>query len=122
MLNRRKQHYEHLDNAILAFESESDSEADEQDDDKHISEITSYNNGQAFDILPPTYESIDWQQFLLVVGQPGTGKSYVLKRAIQKFSSDSWKIFGATPTGFLATECKDCFPDDIDSDTIHSSF
>jgi hypothetical protein len=31
-------------------------------------------------------------------------------------------VFVATPTGFLATQFKDQFPDDIDTDTIHTAF
>ena len=92
MLEKRKSHFQVLNNAIAnpyLDENKSD------DDDKEDYSLTIHSPDNSLDV--------DWQKFFLIIGEPSMGKSYVLKKAIEKFSSQGFKISVATPTGFLAT-------------------
>ena len=55
-------------------------------------------------------------------GKAGTGKSYAIIKLIQTCITCRRKVMVATPTGYLATEYKDTFPEDIDAETIHECF
>ena len=59
---------------------------------------------------------------MLVVCRAGTGKTFTLIKVIDACISMTGNVFVATPTGFLATQFKDQFPHDIDTDTIHTAF
>lgn len=91
MLHKRREHYGALNNRHFLETATGENERDipvTGDDHESVNEDTI--------ILS---RNVDWEIFLLVVGQPGTGKSYLLKKCIEKFSSDDWKIFVCTPTG-----------------------
>ena len=66
--------------------------------------------------------NLDWRTFLLVTGEQGMGKSYVIIRSILMAPESSYKVLVATPTGFLSTDYGDKFGDSIDTDTIHAAF
>ena len=118
MMKERKQFHESL-NCMLDHD-ESDSE-----DDIHLEQPHS-SPPSLLDHSPSTTDSIessfDWQKFLILVGKAGTGKSYGITKLIQTCIACHRKVMVATPTGYLATEYKDKFPEDIDADTIHGSF
>ena len=59
---------------------------------------------------------------LIVVGKAGTGKSYAITKLIDTCVTSKRNVMVATPTGYLATEYKDKFPDEIDAETIHAAF
>ena len=61
---------------------------------------------------------------LLVIGKPGTGKSTVLQYVVNLVGRyDNGKMLIATPTGLLARNYQDLFPDShVDKDTVHSAF
>jgi hypothetical protein len=117
MLNKRKNHYESIACALDRFDSDDENEEDDEDllpgTDCLPDEIHVHNECD---------ELLDWRKFLLVVGRAGTGKSFTLIKVIDACISMTGNVFVATPTGFLATQFKDQFPDDIDTDTIHAAF
>ena len=61
---------------------------------------------------------------VLVIGKPGTGKSTVLHCVVDLVGQyDNGKMLIATPTGLLARNYSDSFPDShVDKDTVHSAF
>jgi hypothetical protein len=117
MLNKRKNHYESIGCALDGFDSDDDNEEDDEDllagTDCPSDETRVHNECD---------ELLDWRKFLLVLGRAGTGKSFTLIKVIDACISMTANVFVATPTGFLATQFKDQFPDDIDTDTIHAAF
>ena len=65
---------------------------------------------------------VDWRKFILVKGDPGTGKTQVLLACIQHCLEKHQKVLVATPTGYLASTYKAYFQDRITAETIHSTF
>ena len=51
----------------------------------------------------------DWKIFILITGGPGSGKSQIMKRTIEKCIEQSRNILVAPPTGILATRFKKLF-------------
>ena len=64
----------------------------------------------------------DWKKFILITGGPGSGKSQIMKRTIEKCIEQSRNILVAAPTGILATRFKKLFTQRIHTDTVHSAF
>ena len=64
----------------------------------------------------------DWQKFILITGGPGSGKSQIMKRTIEKCIEQSRNILVAAPTGILATRFKKLFTEHIHADTVHGAF
>ena len=65
---------------------------------------------------------VDWKRFPLVLGKPGTGKSFTLQQCIYFCIENNLTICVATPTGTLACTYKDIYGDEVTCDTIHSVF
>ena len=65
---------------------------------------------------------INWKQFILITGPPGSGKSFVLRACIEYAIDHHYSVSVATPTGALACFYKDLYPSQLTSDTIHSLF
>ena len=65
---------------------------------------------------------IDWKRFPVVLGKPGTGKSFTMQECIQFSIDNDLKTCVATPTGTLACTYKDLYGDKVTCDTIHSLF
>ena len=118
MMKERKQFHESL-NCMLERD-DSDSEDDMNLEEPHSSPPSLLTHSL---LTAHTIEtSFDWQKFLLVVGKAGTCKSYAITKLIETCIACDRKVMVATPTGYLTTEYKDKFPEDIDADTIHGSF
>ena len=74
-------------------------------------------------LIPQEHDDLlDCCKFLLVVGRAGIGKSFTLIKVIDACLSMAGNVFVATPTGFLATQFKDHFFDDVDANMIHAGF
>ena len=67
--------------------------------------------------------ALNWKQFILIKGHPGTGKSHAVKAVISKCLTDDYAVAVATPTGFLqSTYHAEFIEDKFVADTIHSMF
>ena len=118
MLSKRKNHYESIGCALDGFDSEDE---DDENVDEHL--LAATDSPCIDDHIPHLQDDLlDWRKFLLVVGRAGTGKSFTLIKVIDACLSMTGNVFVATPTGFLATQFKDHFPDGVDADTIHAGF
>ena len=65
---------------------------------------------------------VDWQRFPLLLGRPGTGKSYTLHHCIDLSIAMGLQACVATPTGTLACTYRDLYGEKLTSNTIHSIF
>ena len=116
MLNKRKEHYESINCALDGFDRDI-----EDDNDEESLATNDYHPLAQENVDAEAEELADWRKFLLVIGRAGTGKSFALVKVIDACVSISANVFVATPTGFLATQFKDKFPEDIDADTMPHS-
>ena len=66
-------------------------------------------------------DDCDWQKFILITGEPGTGKSQIGKHLIRKCIKENKSVLVACPTGILASTYKEVF-EHVTCDTIHSIF
>ncbi len=64
----------------------------------------------------------DWTKILSVTGKAGTGKTKCLHSCIRYIIEKELTCLVATPTGYLASSYRAIFDEDIDANTIHSSF
>ena len=64
----------------------------------------------------------EWTQIVSVTGKAGTGKTKCLHSCIHYAIENHFMSLVATPTGYLVSSCRAVFDDDIDANTIHSSF
>ena len=64
----------------------------------------------------------DWRKFILITGRPGSGKSQIMNRTIQKCIEEGRNILATAPTGILASRYKKSFHPHIHTDTVHSAF
>ena len=67
-------------------------------------------------------ESDDWRKFVLITGGPGSGKSQIMKRTIQKCIEEGRNVLFTAPTGLMAARFKNEFRPHIHTDTVHSAF
>lgn len=67
-------------------------------------------------------QNVDWKRFILVTGKPGTGKTHVMYSCIEHCIEQERKVLVAAPTGYLASQYRAQFGDDVTCDTIHSAF
>ena len=66
---------------------------------------------------------MNWKNFILIKGHPGTGKSHAVKAVISKCLTNDYAVAVATPTGFLQSTYRAEFIEDkFVADTIHSMF
>ena len=72
--------------------------------------------------VSPIEFDMDWKQFSLVLGKPGTGKSYTMRQCIQFSIDNDPNTCAATPNGTLACTHKDLNRDTVTCDTIHGIF
>lgn len=71
--------------------------------------------------IPPFYrDSDDWRKFVLITGGPGSGKSQIMKRTIQKCIEENRNVLFSAPTGLVAARLKNEFRPHIHTDTVHS--
>ena len=70
----------------------------------------------------PTQNTATWEKFRVLLGQPGTGKSQVLIRAIDHAIRTEMSVLVAAPVALLAQGYNAIFLDDIDTDTLHGAF
>ena len=63
---------------------------------------------------------VDWKSFPLVLGKPGTGKSFTLQHCIYFCIENNLTICVAKPIGTLACTYKDLY--EVTCDTIHGVF
>ena len=116
MLNKKKEHYASINCTLDGFDRDV-----EDDNGEHSLASNDYPLAQE-NVDAEAEELLDWRKFLLVVGRAGIGKSFALVKVIDACISISANAFVATPTGFLATQFKDKFLEDIDANTIHAAF
>ena len=64
----------------------------------------------------------DWTKIVFITGIAGTGKTKCLHSCIHYAIENQFMCLVATPTGYLASSYRAVFDNDIDADTIHSSF
>ena len=69
------------------------------------------------------YESTqDWRKVISVTGKPGTGKTKTLHACVKFAVDNQFTTLVATPTAMLASSYRALFDEEIDANTIHSSF
>ena len=61
-------------------------------------------------------------QPILILGKPGSGKTYLLNACIEYCMENGHTVSVATPTGCLACMYKSALPDSVTCETIHSMF
>ena len=120
MINGRKEYYDSI-NCILE-DSDSEFEEDVYSEEQDCTNTSPSPVGNLTVASENPEHSFDWRKFLMVVGKAGTGKSYALTNLIHTCVTAKRNVMVATPTGYLATEYKDKFSDDIDAETIHAAF
>ena len=60
--------------------------------------------------IPPFYcDSDDWRKFVLITVRPGSGKSQIMKRTIQKCIEGGRNVLFSAPTGLMAAHFKNEF-------------
>ena len=110
-LNQRQEFY----NDIPEAQIDSDNEDLESDIECAIDE----RNVQSL----PSTSGHDWRKFLLVRGNPGTGKTFAVLHSIRTALQAEHKVLCATPTGMLSSTYNSLIPDEaFHADTIHSAF
>ena len=70
--------------------------------------------------LPNAY--INWQQPILLLGKPGSGKSQAICHSFVKHVAKDQNILVAAPTGYLASRFRAILPAEVTCDTVHSVF
>ena len=73
MLQQQKIHYDSIDCSFDTFDNDEEHENDL--DDQCVLSRTSQEAEDAWTL-------VDWRRFLLVVGRPGTGKSYAIQQGL----------------------------------------
>ena len=63
-----------------------------------------------------TYD-VDWQSILLLLGKPGTGKTFTLHKSIQYCLQNNTSVAVAFPTGTLARTYRQKYGDSVACDT-----
>ena len=92
---------------------ESDKEIDVENDRHNLAHSQQSNENRR----------LDWRNFILVLGKPGTGKSHAIKASIYAALQDNYRVVVATPTGILqSTYRSQLTQDQFQADTIHSLF
>jgi hypothetical protein len=64
----------------------------------------------------------EWTKIISLTGKAGTGKTKCLHSCIQYAIENQLMCLVAAPTGYLASSYRAIFDQDIDANTIHSSF
>ncbi len=72
--------------------------------------------------IPCKLSDVDWRRFPLVLGKPGTGKTFTLHKCIQYCIQNHIAVCVALPTGTLACTYRDRYDDAVVCDTVHSLF
>lgn len=85
---------------------------------------TRYYNEPTYDELshPTNLNDINWTKIISITGKAGTGKTKCLHASIDYAIENELKSLVATPTGFLASIYCAQFDEDLDANTVHSSF
>ena len=63
-----------------------------------------------------------WQEYRVLLGKPGTGKSQVLIHAISHAIHHEMSVLVAAPVALLAQGYKSIFCEDLTTDTLHGAF
>ena len=63
----------------------------------------------------------DWRTFILITGRPGSGKSQIMNRTIQKCIEEGRNILATAPTGILASCYKKSFQPHIHRHRVYYS-
>ena len=69
-----------------------------------------------------TIEDVDWKKFPLIVGQPGSGKTFTVERCIEHAIHTDLAVCVVLPTGVLACRYRAKYEASITCDTVHSLF
>lgn len=112
-VNKRSHHYSSFAR-VHCFNSESDS-----DDDNITHEHVQYGHCD-----PPAAEKLNvpWSKPILVTGQGGCGKSYVIRSIVNDLIEQDASVLISLPTGFLASSFRATLPEEVTCDTVHASF
>lgn len=70
----------------------------------------------------PSSLDLDWQKFILVLGQPGTGKTHTVCSSVRRTLQERFKVAVAGPTGLIAALYRGQFEDEAYIDTVHAMF
>lgn len=125
----------HVDNALILrdryynthvsdvcenlIESGSESESDEEIDDCHENNPTFFHNKSQACIHQL---QIEWQKPVIVLGDPGSGKTHTICYLVKKHFTNSRNILLALPTAFLASRLRGQLPNEVVCDTVHAIF
>ena len=91
------EHYESVDCSLDYFDSDSESEVDEN------TAKTSLSHAMNENLQNEVHNNVNWHEFLLIVGKHGTRKLYTLTKAIEMCLSTNHKVLVGTSTGCLYT-------------------
>ena len=69
-----------------------------------------------------TTEDVDWKKFPLIVGRPGSGKTFTVERCIEHASHSDLAVCVALPTGVLACTYRAKYEESVTCDAVHSLF
>eukprot|EP00795_Rhopilema_esculentum_P003594 gene3594-12991_t len=73
-------------------------------------------------ISPIDDSALDWKKFPLILGKPGSGKTYTIHKCIRFCIENDYNVAVAVPTGVLACTYREIYDDDVHCDTVHSLF
>ncbi len=72
--------------------------------------------------IPCKSSDVDWRKFILVLGKPGTGKTFTIHQCIDYCRENNIPVCVGLPTGTLACTYREKFDDTVHCDTVHSLF
>ena len=117
--NRQRLFLQSIDSDI---DSESESDSDDDCDADFFTVEPQETNTYLTGSMQSVNTNINWQQPILLVGKPGSGKSEAISHCVVKHIANQQNILVAVPTGFLASRFRAILPDDVTCDTVHSVF
>ena len=112
-LNKRSVHYSSFAR-INAFQSESDSEDLDFPDENMAYEHHPSRAAEQIDVI--------WSKPVLVTGQGGCGKSYLIQSIVNHFIQKDASVLVSVPTGYLASLFRGSLPEQVNCKTVHASF
>lgn len=116
-LAKRNEHYSTFTTTCNNDEiddAQTDSDDDENAFDDNINKPVVMLTSQTMDV--------DWKKPIVVTGEAGCGKSYTILSVVSHLVRQEGNVLIAAPTGLLAAVFKASFPDEVQCETVHSSF